>query len=98
MKRTTRLIIAAGALVLLPLTTAFSCDLKKSPPETGTITEITPSSAACWDEQTDVGPRRSDSISYRPAGTDNNGHPWPLAFTCVTPDVAVKYQVGAIYP
>lgn len=98
MRTTTRMLITVGTLTLLPLTVAFSCDAQPKVPRTGKITEITPGSAACWDEQSDVAPRRSVAISYRPAGTDANGHEWPLAFTCVTPDTAAKYTVGGTYP
>lgn len=98
MKRATRLIVTVATLVALPLTVAFSCDGQPKAPRTGKITQITPGSAACWDEQSDVAPRRSVAISYRPAGTDANGYEWPLAFTCVTPDKSTKYVVGGTYP
>lgn len=96
MKRTTRLLLIVSAVALLFSTVA--CDLTPKAPKTGTITNVTPDSAACYDEQSDSGQRRSVAVEYRPAGTDKNNQPWPLTFACVTPDDAVKYRVEGQYP
>lgn len=96
MKKTTRLALAVSAVVLLPIVTA--CEIGARAPKTGKVTAVTPGSAACYDEQTDVGARRSVAIEYRPAGTDKNNQPWPLTFACVTPDDSTKYRVEGTYP
>ena len=96
MKKITRFTLIVSAITLLPAVAA--CEFKASAPETGKITSITPGSAACYDEQSDSGPRRSVSIEYRPAGTDKNNQPWPLTFACVTPDDSTKYRVEGTYP
>lgn len=98
MKRRTRLVITYITIVLLPLTAALSCDFERSAPKAGKITSITPDSAACYDERSDFGPRRSVAIEYTPAGTDESNRPWPLTFACVTPDDAARHQVGGRYP
>lgn len=88
-----------GAVGVLPLLTAALCDAKKpTAPKTGVITNIVPGGASCWDVLTDAGPRPSVTIEYQPAGTDPHGAPWPLTFTCVTPDDAAKYVIGGTYP
>jgi hypothetical protein len=83
--------VTAAALALV-----VGCGEKA--PKTGKITAIQPGSAACYDEQTDVGPRPQVAISYKPAGVDTFGKPWPTAFVCVTQDKAAKYKIGDIYP
>lgn len=98
MKRTTRLTLIISTIVLLPTLIASTCGVTINPPKSGKITSITPGSAACYDEQNDSGPRRSVAIEYRPNGTDKNNQPWPLTFTCVTPDDATKYRVEGKYP
>ena len=81
-----------------PFTLAFQCDVSPKAPKTGKITSIEPGSAACYDEQTDAGPRPQVAIVYAPTGSDKDGHAWPAAFACVTQDVAAKYKIGDKYP
>lgn len=94
LNRKLRSITVGVTTVALALVVA--CQAKA--PKTGKITAIQPGSAACYDEQTDVGPRPQVAVSYQPAGVDNAGDPWPLAFACVTLDVAQKYKIGDTYP
>lgn len=99
MRPTTRTLICTLTLVLAPTLAAFSCESPVGkPPKRGEIITITPGSAACYDEQTDVGARRSVAVKYVPDGTDRDEKPWPETFACVTPEKAKTYKIGGRYP
>lgn len=88
----------AVGVTAVSLALVVGCGEKVKAPKTGKITAIQPGSAACYDEQTDAGPRPQVAISYQPAGTDKFGKAWPAAFVCVTQDKAAKYKIGDTYP